>query len=123
MARASASDVRLVLDEDPGDAVHAALIAADRIMTEQFPGGAGVSEGTLKEIERYLAAHIVAAAHLPIGVQSMGLGGEQDNYGAPGYTAALSTLSTTRHGQIAILLDPTSTLGHLGKLKPHFAVL
>jgi hypothetical protein len=115
MARITASEVKEVFETDLTDAqIDAFITAANLIVTDQLSGEH--SDSLLKEIERYMAAHlaasrdqrIVSEKHVDMSVAYQG------KYGM--------NLMSTDYGQTAATLDSSGKLANLGKKKAQFFI-
>jgi len=116
MARVTTDDVKDIFETDLTDAQLTAFITAANLMvTDQLNGVHSAS--LLKEIERYLAAHLAASRdqriaqekHVDMSVTYQG------QYGMG--------LQSTDFGQHVLMLDTSGTLSNLGKKKAQFKVI
>ncbi len=101
------------------------ILASNRIVEDNLVGReytrpdatvGTIAEATLKEVERWLSAHLAAMWDKRV---------EQDKVGPGGFKYEGKTklyLEFTRYGQQAALLDPTGTLKEIGSAdaKPPF---
>lgn len=105
MARVTDGDVKEILDTDIDTT--AFIIAANLIVTDKL-ASSGLSTTHLKEIERWLAAHLACTNDKRS--QSEKLGAAEATY--EGKTGL--GLDSTSYGQQVKLLDTTGTLARLG---------
>jgi len=105
----SALEVIEIMDTDLTEAqVEPYVTAANTLVTAAL-GDSGLGADVLKEIERWVAAHMIAssrerqASDEKAGPASVKYGGQ---YGA--------NFSSTSYGQMAMTLDTTNTLASLG---------
>ncbi len=104
-ARTTADKVRIILDTDL-ETLHleSYIEVANNLMNELFKNTT-LSDGLLENIERWLAAHIIATSKEREAIQQKAGPAEQrfsDIYG--------KGLDSTSYGQMAIALDPTGIL-------------
>jgi hypothetical protein len=119
MARTTLLDVRALLagqsiDVDDVD-LFRYVTTASTLVDEELTGR-GLSDALLKEIEKYLAAHFVAVADLPAGVDEQTIDRDQEVF------SELEGLKKTSFGQVAITLDVTGTLRQSGS-QPAFLMV
>jgi len=110
MARTTAAKVKEIISTDQADSViEAFILGAVAIVTENLETS-GLSEDTLAEIERWLAAHLMAVTleRQPI---EMGGGPAPSIRFTDHYEQGLSL---TSYGQMAMTLDTSGTLASLG---------
>lgn len=115
MARTNEDAVRERIDNDPGlpilHHITDASVIVDDIVTTASDLGITITAAKLKLIETYLAAHFYALVDLQPMEEQTGRGrivyeGKTGKY-----------FELTRHGQMAIAMDPTNTLSsgpHVG---------
>ena len=112
-ARVTATDVRKIIDNDEETDMEPFIAAAtsivDYVVTQDT--GSILNTATLKEIERWLAAHFYAAFDQLYTSKSTGgaSGSFQGQFG--------QRIDSTDYGQRAIMLDFTGTLASLSKSK------
>lgn len=106
MARVTESEVKEIIETDVTPLT--VFISQAALLVSETLEGKGLSEARLKEIERYLAAHYLAATLDPQ-ARSEGASGTSVTYeGAQGMG-----LQGTRYGQQALVWDTTGTLREL----------
>jgi len=112
VARVTATEVKLIISTTLSDAVVDVFInAANLTVTELVGSSTELSSDQLKEIERWLTAHLLASTREQQ-PQSESVGGASISY--QGQTAI--GLDATFYGQQVKLLDATGTLArNLGK--------
>jgi len=107
--RVSDAEVKEIIDTSV--TTTAFISAANLVVTEKL-GSSGLSEDLLKEIERWLAAHLIASSK-DKQVESETIGDVSATY--QGKTDM--GLDSTFYGQQVKLLDTTGTMANLGKRK------
>lgn len=113
MARVTAEEVRTILDTNLEDATITAYIEATTVIIDEWYGGVTITEFLLKEIERWMVAHNIAATRERM-AREEGAGGAYIKY--TGYMYGTG-LTSTPYGQMAIHMDTTKTLDRLvGKI-------
>jgi len=95
------------------------LVVANRIVTDNLTNK-GIAADTLREIERWLAAHCIAMSDRETGIAKERIG---DNTEVTYSGKTGMGLTATRYGQMAISIDPSKTLAVVGKNKIAFEVL
>ena len=116
MTRVAAAEVKQIINTtlDPLPFIEAAsVIVSDRL------SGKGLSETTLKEIERWISAHFLSIRQ-PIRV-SQSIDGASERFQVP--PASMDGLKSTSYGLQALLLDSSGTLANLGKRQIGFEAL
>jgi hypothetical protein len=104
--RVTATEVKEIISTTLSDSIVNTFInAANYTVTELIGNNSDLSDNQKKEIERWLAAHLIACAREPQ-PQSEGVGEARISY--QGKTAM--GLQATLYGQQAMLLDTTGTL-------------
>lgn len=117
--RALARDVKDVIDTDLTD-LQIFLDTAHNLVEDKL-SGKGLSFTRLKDIEIWLAAHLVAireSKHMRVEEQ---IG--QARVRVSDNTFSGNNLGMTRWGQTALSLDTTGTLAAMGKVSARFTVL
>lgn len=117
--RVVAADVTAILDNTALTDVEVEVyITSANALVNQALSGAGLSETILKEIERYVAAHLISVTRERV-AEREGAGGAFINYtGKYG-----GGLESTGYGQTAIAMDTTGQLAALsGKAVEMFAI-
>ncbi len=105
MARITGDQVKEIIEtEYTGDQLEPFIIAANHIVNS-YLSGQGLGESLLAEIERWLAAHLIASSIDPR-EQETRIGTVQVN--VEGVTGM--GLKFSRYGQQAMILDPTGIL-------------
>jgi len=108
--RVTAAEVKQIIDTDLADeVVDAFILGANHTVTEVLGDDTNLSDGHKKEIERWLAAHLIAATREQQ-IQKAGAGGANVTY--QGQTGM--GLEATLYGQQCIRLDTTGKLAALG---------
>lgn len=106
MARVTAEEVKTILDTSLEDAVITAYIDATTVVINEWYNGVSISDDLLKEIERWVVAHNIAATRERM-AREEGAGGAYIKY--TGYMYGTG-LKSTPYGQMAIQIDTTKTL-------------
>ena len=112
MARVTASEVKAIMNNCTAtDAtVGTFILASNKLVTEVFEDSE-LDAGMLKEIERYLTAHIISST---VERQTTE---EKLGDAAVIYTGKWGDkLSSTSYGQIAMMLDTEGLLAKMGKM-------
>lgn len=111
MATVTATEVKEIIATDLADAtVDVFITAADRIVDVQL-ADKGIADATLKEVKRWLAAHLVSVRVPQARLESLDLGDLSESYGGEYGRGLASSL----YGQMALALDPSGTLAAQGK--------
>lgn len=119
MGRVTGAEVKEILTTDLTNAqVETFITGANLFVTAQL-GSKGLSDATLKEIERYVTAHYISN----LGGRDEGVAGAIASEGAGSANRTYRTLdparfgllSTTPYGQTAIQLDSSKTLIKIGR--------
>lgn len=113
MARVTAADIQEILDVS-SDVLTATpdltpYITAANLLVTDLLGSSSLSDDTLKEIERWLAAHFVAIRDPRTASEKAGSVGESYQYKLG------LRLEVTTYGQQAIALDTTGTLADVNQ--------
>ena len=109
MARVTEAEVRLIIEIDSTVSDLTPFITLASLLVSSKLESRGLSEGLLKEIERWLAAHFIAIRDPRS--KSESVGDISVTYG--GTTG--EGLKATLYGQQAIAIDPSGTLERLNK--------
>lgn len=115
MARVQTADVKVLIDTELTDL--SVFIQAATVQVNAVAALGLLDAATLKEIERWLAAHYVAMRTRQDAKAVMG----DSSHTYAGKTG--EGLSFTRFGQQAMLLDTTGTLAALGKRRASITYL
>lgn len=110
MARTTATEVKQILDDSSllDAIVDAYIIGANALITANLTGS-GLSDILMKEIERWLTAHMIACTRERMAAKE-GAGGAFIEYtGQYG-----DSLSSTPYGQMVMTLDTTGAMASLG---------
>lgn len=112
MARVTAYEVKEILDScDTEDSIVETIIgAANRFINKVFINDSTLEETDLKEIERWLSAHLISVSlHRQTQQEKLGDGLAifAGKYG--------EGLSMTSYGQTVLLLDTTGKIANYGK--------
>jgi hypothetical protein len=114
MARVTEGEVKELIPTT--ETITAQINAANVVVTEKLGSNGTITADHLKEIERWLAAHLVACSierqttKEKIGATAAEFVGSQQG-------AAGLGLNLTTYGQQVLVLDTTGTLANLGKRK------
>lgn len=109
MARTTAAEVKEIIKTSLTEAEVTPYVTSANVLVTQALGSSGLGTAVLQEIERWVAAHMIAvtktrqATDEKAGTASVKYSGQ---YGA--------NLSSTSYGQMALTLDTTGTLAALG---------
>jgi hypothetical protein len=109
MARTTAAEVKEIIKTSLSEAEVLPYVTSANILITQALGSSGLGTDVMKEIERWVAAHMLAstktrqATDEKAGTASVKYSGQ---YGA--------NLSSTTYGQMALTLDATGALAALG---------
>ncbi len=113
MARTNVTDVKAILDDTTlTDAQVEAYIESANVFVTDVLSGAGLSTDALKDIERWITAHMIASTR-ERQIKKAGAGGAEVEY--TGYWS-VGLLGTT-YGQTAVLFDTSGTLQALAQNK------
>jgi len=109
--RTTATKVKQILDTDLDDTIVEAYIAgASYTLDEVYEGDTELSDDLLAEIERWFAAHMIAATRERQATKE-GAGGASITY--QGVTG--EGLKSTLYGQQVLSMDPTGKIAALGR--------
>ncbi|MFP4047483.1 MAG: hypothetical protein ACLFT4_06955 [Bacteroidales bacterium] len=118
MALTTPNDIKLIIDTDMEDDDISGYIDSASALIETWFSGVSASTTMLKEVERWLAAHLIAMSK-ERQVKEEGAGGAYVRYSGIFGTG----LKTTSYGQTAIEIDSTNTLKSIsGKKLKCFAI-
>ena len=112
MARVTESEVKKLISTTEN--ITAQIDAANVVVTEKLGSNGTITADHLKEIERWLAAHLVACSierqtlKEKIGATAVEFVGNQQSSGGLG-------LALTSYGQQVMIIDTTGILASLGK--------
>lgn len=121
------SQVKAIIDTDRDTTsfiTTAQLVYDEEVATAASEQSRTVSADRQDQIVLYLAAHFVCITEERGGLRRSKMGDSDESYKAPGNNDV--GLASTRYGQMAMMLDPTSTLSSLSagaKLKARFSVI
>ena len=105
MARVDPSDVKKILDTDLSDSIIEAYIFGASATVDKVLNNSGLTSVHLKEIERFLTAHMIAATREQQPAKE-GAGGAEISY--QGITG--EGLQSTHYGQTVLWLYTTKKL-------------
>jgi len=111
MSRVTGANVKEIINTSLSASEVAPFVTSANLIVTERLGGQGVSAAILKEIERWLAAHLVA-------IRSQDSVSKAEKTGDASITRHGETkmgLDFTPYGQQAKLLDPTGRLESAGK--------
>jgi len=112
MARVTAAEVLGIMDSDcdvSTTVIDTFIIAAEEVVTQLYTN-VTITTTLLKEIERYLVAHMIASTLYRMAKE------EKVSDAQIKYTGEWKDgLSSTPYGQLLLLLDTTGTIGKAGK--------
>jgi len=112
--RVSEDDVREIIEVSSTLILDAFITSANVFITATL--GTTLSEGLLKEIERWMSAHFVAIREKR--ANSVKIGDAEETYSVK----VGMGLKATQYGQQAILLDTTGVLDKLGERKKTYSM-
>ena len=113
MARVSVADVTAILDDSTLDSeIIEVFIESANIFVTNTLTGKGLIDSVMKEIERWMTAHMIASTR-DRQIKKAGAGGAEVEY--TGYWS--SGLNGTTYGQMCIALDTSKTLEAMAKGK------
>lgn len=117
--RVTASEVTEIITTSVDDSdIGACIIAADLIVDTYLANETGMSNDLLKEIERWLAAHLLASSKE---VQELSVRvGEAEHRRVGSFGKGLES---TTYGQVVLSLDNSGKLKNLTKSKALFSVI
>ena len=116
--RVTGDEVKAIIDTELTAAQVDPFIEAASAMVDYYLSGKLSNTTLLRNIEKWLAAHLIAAGPDPR-EQEVRIGTVEVNLEGRTTTG----LGFSRYGQQAMMLDPTGTLKNLGKQVAKFTVL
>lgn len=106
--RATATEVKIILETTLSDAVVTAFIdAANRVVSDHLGANTNISTAQKTDIEKWLAAHMIASTREQQ-AQAEAAGDAKITY--QGETG--KGLESTHYGQMVMMLDTTGTLAN-----------
>ena len=112
MARASAAEVKLIIETDLPDATVDAFIASATLLVDQYIEDTTCHDSTsLKQVELWISAHLLSIRDNSRGSEK--LGDAQESQRAPG--VLLKGLDSSYWGQTALAFDCSGILADIGK--------
>lgn len=106
-------EVKEIIDTD-WSPLYPFIVAANMFVNEVL-SSAGYGEAYLKEIERWVAAHLICIADPRL--KSKRIGDAEEQYNVPWVRPESLGLHTTYYGRTAIMLDTSGILSRQGKRK------
>lgn len=114
MPLVTAEDVAAVYETDRDHTAIAPFIAIAAAFTDQHLAGKGLTDATLKEIQRYLAGHFLFVSDTGVH-ESLAIEDVRERFTksekSPG-------LFDSRWGRTAVMIDPSGTLSELARPRP-----
>ena len=107
--RVTSDEVKEIIETSLTDV--GAFITAANLMVTNFLSGESLTDAHLKEVERWLAAHLIAMRERQI--QMTKTGESMDQYGG----RFGKGLEFTQYGQQVLIMDTTGKLKNAGKIK------
>ena len=118
MARVTATEVKEIISTNVSDSDVGACIAAATLIIDNNLANQDMGASLLKEIERWLAAHLLAMSRDPrernIRVGEAEVRFQSDDFG--------KGLEATTYGQVVLSMDTSGKLKNLDKPKALFTV-
>jgi len=113
MERVTADDVLIIMDNCTlsSDVVDVYILAANRLVTSVFSNETSVTDETLREIERWFTAHMIASVSEKPTIEEK-LGEAMVRYSDKPFGLGLDS---TPYGQMVKQLDPTGLMASSGK--------
>lgn len=105
MARTNIDDLKSIIETDLTDTILDQYISGANIFVTELLTDKGLADETLQEIERWIAAHMIASTRERMGKEEEAGGARIEYLGKYG-----AGLSSTPYGQMAIQLDASGTL-------------
>lgn len=113
MARVNASELREIFETDlSATRLDAFIGAANKVVNDRL-SGRGIASDTLKEIERFVAAHMASVSDPRVTKETVGP--VSATFEARVRSDSRQGLEMTFYGQQAMMLDPTGQLAQAGK--------
>ena len=110
MGRVTVAEVKAILDDTAlSDPVITTFITSANVMVTQALGSSALGASVLKEIERWMTAHMIASSRERM-AKSEEAGGAKISYTGQFYTG----LRGTPYGQMVLVLDTTGAMAALG---------
>ena len=110
MARTTATKVKVIIDTDLADSIVDAYISgATELVTEAIGSNTSLSDDLKAEIERWLAAHLIASTRVRQLVSGEAGGAKAVYQGKTGMG-----LESTLYGQQVLILDASGSFASLG---------
>jgi hypothetical protein len=117
--RTNAAELREIIDTDlERDELDAYIRIANRLVTNTVT--CGLDAATLRDIERFIAAHLIAITRERVGIKER-LGEAEITYANT--TTFGKGLESTHYGQFALTLDTCGSLKNLGKKAVNFKAI
>jgi len=116
--RVNASEVREIIDIDSSILdISSFILAANLLITKIFSGDTTTSAAELKELERWLSAHLISC----LDPQTTEEWNEEVRVKYSGTFG--KGLESTRYGQTVLMLDTTGKMATLGRKKASFGMV
>ena len=116
--RVTGSDVKEIIDTDLDD-VDAYISAAEEIVTARLGDSTVLGTSQLKEIERWLTAHLIAMSNRDRGARDVDAEGTLDAKVTYAGKTGMG-LNATRYGQMVLALDTTGKMASSGSKRVFF---
>jgi len=118
MARVTASEVKEIMSgcTTPDSIVDVFITAATEVVDKIFSGDTTMSVTLLKEVERWLTAHMISCTPYFRATTDEKLGDASVKYAGQFTTG----LNSTSYGQMVLTLDISGKMSSLGKRAPTF---
>ncbi len=112
MPRVTATEVREIITSNLTDPQIDAFIASATIIVDRYSAQCSEADAaTLKEIERHLTAHMMAASDKSQRLSGRKFGDSSESY----FTQSGLNLDSSQYGQNVKMLDPCGILADYGK--------
>ncbi|MHA2067165.1 MAG: hypothetical protein ACXABY_22585 [Candidatus Thorarchaeota archaeon] len=121
MARVQDAEVKEIVTTKLEDVT--AFITSANLLVTDLLGDSGLSDERLKEIERWLSAHLVSMNDSGVRAVEEEVGRSRRRVGEATRQILGEGLKLTRYGQQAMILDTTGRLTSLGKSEARFTVV
>lgn len=105
MARTNVADVKNIIETALTDPIIEAYVNSANVFVTGTLDGKGLSDAVMEEIEKWIAAHMIASTRERMGKEEEAGGARIEYLGKYG-----EGLSSTPYGQMAIQLDTSGTL-------------